>query len=120
MTRRAKDLIGKPVVSAANGERLGTVTDLLLDDAGTSLVGLVLSHGFMKGEQVLPAESLQTLGTDAVVSRSNEVVGAKEWHERQRVSARTAADAAATRSDFVDETGQSADRVRPVHRDEAI
>ena len=91
MTRRATHLIGKPVVSAATGERLGTVSDLLLDDAGTSLVGLVLSHGWLKGEHVLPAESLQTLGTDAVVSRGNETIAAKEWQERQRAAARETA-----------------------------
>lgn len=91
MTRRATHLIGKPVVSAATGERLGTVSDLLLDDAGTSLVGLVLSHGWLKGEHVLPAESLQTLGTDAIVSRGNETVAAKDWQERQRAAVREAA-----------------------------
>lgn len=95
MTRRATHLIGKPVVSAATGERLGTVSDLLLDDAGTSLVGLVLSHGWLKGEHVLPAESLQTLGTDAVVSRSNETVAAKEWQQRQRVASERAVQPAA-------------------------
>ncbi|HXE80902.1 MAG TPA: PRC-barrel domain-containing protein [Vicinamibacterales bacterium] len=88
MTRRATHLIGKPVVSAPTGERLGTVSDLLLDDAGTSLVGLVLNAGWMKGEHVLPAESVQTLGADAVVSRTSEVFGAKDWHERSRTSER--------------------------------
>jgi uncharacterized protein YrrD len=111
MTRRAKDIIGKTVVSAANGERLGTVSDLLLDDAGTSLVGLVLSHGWMKGEHVLPAESVQTLGTDAVVSRSNELLAAKEWQERQRATTRSAVEE-------VDAVGPEA--VRPRHRDEPM
>ena len=83
MAKRATNLIGKPVVSAASGERLGTVADLLLDDAGTSLVGVVLRHGWLKREDVLPASSLQTLGPDAIVSRSSELIGPKEWQERQ-------------------------------------
>jgi uncharacterized protein YrrD len=82
MSRRATNLIGKPVVSAATGERLGTVADLLLDDAGTSVIGIVLRHGWLKNEDVLPASSLQTFGRDAVVSRTSELIGADEWRER--------------------------------------
>jgi uncharacterized protein YrrD len=81
MAKRVTSLIGKPVVSAS-GERLGTVADLLLDDAGASVLGVVLRHGWLKSEDVLPASSLQSLGPDAVVSRTNQVIGAKEWRER--------------------------------------
>jgi uncharacterized protein YrrD len=83
MSRRASNLIGKPVVSAATGERLGTVADLLLDDAGTALVGVVLRHGWLRAEEVLPASSLQTLGPDAIVSRSSELIKAKDWREQR-------------------------------------
>ena len=84
MTKRASELIGKPVVSATTGEKLGTVSDLLLDDAGRGLVGLVLRHGLLKSEDVLVADAVQTLGPDAIVSRSGELIGAKEWHQQQR------------------------------------
>jgi sporulation protein YlmC with PRC-barrel domain len=84
MAKRATSLIGKPVVSAATGQRLGTVADLLLDDAGVTVVGVVLRHGWLKSEDVLPASSLQSLGPDAVVSRTSELIGAKEWRERQQ------------------------------------
>ena len=84
MTRRATDLIGKPVVSADTGQKLGTVSDLLLDDGGNRLVGLVLRHGLMKSENVLPAEAVQTLGADAIVSRSGQLIAAKEWRNRER------------------------------------
>jgi uncharacterized protein YrrD len=83
MSRRASDLIGKPVVSAVSGEQLGSVADLLLDDSGTSLLAVVVRHGWLKREDVLPASSLQTLGPDAVVARSTELVGAQEWRTRQ-------------------------------------
>jgi len=91
MTRRATELIGKPVVSADTGQKLGTVSDLLLDEAGNRLVGLVLRHGLMKSENVLPAESVQTLGADAIVSRSGKLIAAKEWRDRQREYERGAA-----------------------------
>ena len=84
MAKRATELIGKAVVSANTGERLGTVSDLLLDDAGTGLVGFVLRHGLMKSEDVLPADAVQTLGTDVIVSRTGDLIGAQEWNDRQR------------------------------------
>ena len=84
MTRRVTELIGKPVVSADTGEKLGTVSDLLLDDSGNGLVGLVLRHGLMKSENVLPADFVQTLGADAIVSRTGQLIGIREWRERER------------------------------------
>lgn len=89
---RATRIIGKPVVSAVTGARLGTVADLLLDDTGTSVVGFVLRDGWLKGEKVLLASALQTLGRDAVVSRSSELISAKEWHEQQATPDRAAAE----------------------------
>lgn len=84
MAQRATDLIGKPVVSADGGEKLGTVADLLLDDQANHLVGLVVKRGMLHGEDVLPAAAVQTLGRDAIVSRSNELIPAKEWRLRER------------------------------------
>ena len=83
MTKRATDVIGKPVVTANGGERLGTVADLLLDDSTASLVGLVIRNGLLKRESVLPVASVQTLGSDAVVSWSNELMSAREWRQQR-------------------------------------
>jgi uncharacterized protein YrrD len=81
MTKRVSELIGKPVLSADGGERLGTVSDLLLQDDTHQLVGIVVTHGVLRKEQVLPASAVQSFGPDAVVSRSAELVGAKEWRD---------------------------------------
>ena len=78
---RATDVIGKPVVSADTGRKLGTVGDLLLDDSGRALVGLVVRHGVLRGEDVLSVDQVQSLGADAVVSRSDRLITAKEWRE---------------------------------------
>ena len=83
--KRATDVIGKPVVSAESGRKLGTVGDLLLDEHGRELVGLVVRHGMLHSDDVLPAESVQSFGTDAVVSRTDALVAAKEWRGRHRV-----------------------------------
>jgi uncharacterized protein YrrD len=82
MTTRATDVIGKPIVSAHTGKKLGTVGDLLLDDTGRSLIGLVVRHGVLHSEEVLMSDHVQSFGADAVVSRSDELISAKEWHQR--------------------------------------
>ncbi len=82
MVRRTSDLIGKPVVAGDSGKKLGTIADLLVDDNEGRLVGLVLQHGWLKNEEVLPATAVQTLGADAVVSRSSELMDARQWRER--------------------------------------
>jgi uncharacterized protein YrrD len=82
MVKRSSDLIGKPVVASDSGRRLGFVADLLVDDADTRIIGLVLRHGWLNTEEVLPAASVQTLGADTIVSRSSELIGAKQWREQ--------------------------------------
>jgi uncharacterized protein YrrD len=85
MTKRATDVIGRPVVSADSGRKLGTVGDLLLDDAGTEVVGLVVRHGRLRGEDVLPAASVHSLGPDAVVSSTDELIDGREWRDRESI-----------------------------------
>jgi uncharacterized protein YrrD len=84
VTQRASELIGKTVVSADTGERLGSVGDLLLDDTNHQLVGLVIKHGMIRAAQVLPAASVQTFGRDTVVAKSgSDLVDRKTWRARQ-------------------------------------
>jgi uncharacterized protein YrrD len=83
MAQRVTELIGKVVVSANSGEKLGTVSDVLLDDADHHLVGLVIRRGLMKSEHVLPSAAVQTFGRDTVVSRTAaDLISAKEWRSR--------------------------------------
>src|SRR4051812_23418685 len=84
MAQRVSELIGKVVVSANNGEKLGTVTDVLLDEIDHHLVGLVVRRGgLMKSEHVLPSAAVQTFGRDTVVSRTgDDLVGARDWRGR--------------------------------------
>ena len=83
MSKRATDVIGRPVVSANSGRKLGDVGDLLLDDAGVEVVGLVVRHGRLRGEDVLPAAAVHSLGPDVVVSRSDELIDGREWRDRE-------------------------------------
>ena len=81
--QRISELVGKPIVSAATGERVGRVTDLLLDRGSCRTVGLVLAGGLMSSEHVLPYSDVQVVGKDAIVARSGDgVMGPKEWKAR--------------------------------------
>ena len=83
MAQRVSELLGKVVVSADNGERLGTVSDVLIDETDHHLVGLVVRRGMLKSEHVLPSTAVQTFGRDAVVSRTaHDLVSAKDWKTR--------------------------------------
>ena len=82
MVKRTSDLIGRPVVASDTGKKLGTIADFLVDDDEKRVVGLVVRHGWMNDEEVLPAASVPALGSDTVVSRSSELVGAKQWRDR--------------------------------------
>jgi sporulation protein YlmC with PRC-barrel domain len=78
--QRATELVGKAIVSADNGERLGTVADILLDEKENRIVGLIVRSGWLAKERVLPFSAVQTLGRDAVVARSaGDLIGQKEW-----------------------------------------
>jgi uncharacterized protein YrrD len=77
---RVSELVGKPIVSAANGERVGRVSDVLLDRGSCRTVGLVLAGGLMSSEHVLPYGDVQVVGKDAIVARTGEgLMGPKEW-----------------------------------------
>jgi uncharacterized protein YrrD len=66
---RVSDVIGRAVVSSEGGERIGQVSDVLLDPASHCAVGLVLAGGMFRSEHVLPYGHVQTLGRDAVIAR---------------------------------------------------
>jgi uncharacterized protein YrrD len=77
---RVSELVGKPIVSAASGERVGRVSDILLDRGSCRTVGLVLAGGLMSSEHVLPYGDIQVVGKDAIVARTGDgLMGPKEW-----------------------------------------
>jgi uncharacterized protein YrrD len=89
MARRTREIVGKPIVSAATGQKLGAVADLLLDESCHSVVGLVVRDGWMAAERVLPYDDVQTIGPDAVIARSaGELIDRRRWRERAVPAAR--------------------------------
>lgn len=89
---RVSDMIGKPVVSTRSGDKLGTISDALLDASRVELVGLIVRHGLIPKEHVLPLGDVQTVGRDAVLAATEEhLLSSREWRERDEDAIRSSA-----------------------------
>jgi uncharacterized protein YrrD len=79
---RLSELVGKPVVSADTGQKLGNVSDVLVDDTQLQLTGLVLGGGMLGKDHVAPFHDIQTLGADVVIVRTaSSVMDGRQWRE---------------------------------------
>ena len=80
--RSVRDIVGKPLIAIDSGDKVGTISDALIEDGSVRLVGLVASGGTLGKEHVVPFEEIQTIGGDTVLIRSaTGVIGAREWRE---------------------------------------
>jgi uncharacterized protein YrrD len=52
----------KPVVSTGSGDKLGTISDALLDVSATTAIGLVVRRGLIPKEHALPLADVQRVG----------------------------------------------------------
>lgn len=90
MMGRVSEYVGKPIVSADTGERIGTVADVLVDAHVGRIVGVIVSGGLLTSEQVLPYADVQVMGGDAVIAKSRRhIMGAREWREGGSDAARS-------------------------------
>lgn len=81
---RLNEMIGKAVMSTANGQKLGTVSDALLEPDGTSMLGLVVGSGMLGKDRVLPLSDIQTVGADAILVRTDQhMLSAREWRQSE-------------------------------------
>jgi len=66
--RKGKRLIGRPILSLAEGVRLGEVKDVILGATSESVAGLLVDEGGLFGSaHVVPTEEIESFGRDAVV-----------------------------------------------------
>lgn len=87
---RLSEMIGKTVVSVESGEKLGTISDALLEPGEVRLMGLVLGHGMLGKEHVLPLDDVQTVGRDTVLARTHEhLIDPRDWKAREIDTTRT-------------------------------
>ena len=87
---RVSEIIGKTVVSAETGDRLGSIADALVDQG--RVVALVLGGGLLGKEHVLPFRDIQTLGGDTVLARTGSgMMDPREWRKAGTETARSSA-----------------------------
>lgn len=66
--RKGKTIIGKDVLSLADGVRIHSVKDLIIGEENDSIVALLVDEGgLFSGSTVVPIESVRSFGKDAVV-----------------------------------------------------
>ena len=71
-------ITGTAVVSDA-GERIGTVGDLFINDAG-DVMGYEIKQGFvsLSGRKFLPADNIQAVGKDAIIASASDLQSVKQ------------------------------------------
>src|SRR4051812_22155593 len=73
--RKGKRLIDRPILSLADGVRVGAVKDIILAPANDQVVGLLTDEGGMfSSPHVVPLDEVESFGRDAVVVRSTDSV----------------------------------------------
>jgi uncharacterized protein YrrD len=76
------DIIGKPVLSVETGDRLGTVSDVLLEESTVKVVAVAIGGGLLAKEHVLPFRDVKTFGGDTVLARTEAgIVEPAQWRE---------------------------------------
>ncbi len=83
--RKGSDLIGKTVITFDTGKRLSRVQDLIFDQEQNQLLALLIDEGgLFRSATVLPLESVQAIGTDAIVVPSRSAIDSAEHFPRIR------------------------------------
>src|SRR5829696_41904 len=73
--RKGKSIVGKDVLSLADGTKVETVSDVVIDPDGYRMVALVVDEGgFLSTSKVVPTEQVHSYGRDAVVVESQASV----------------------------------------------
>jgi uncharacterized protein YrrD len=88
--RKGKRLIDRPILSLADGVRVGSVKDVILGAGNDLVVGLLVQEGgLLSSSQVVPLDEIESFGPDAVVVSSHEsVVAADQVPEIKEILSR--------------------------------
>ena len=80
LRKQSFQITGASVINAA-GEKIGTVNNIFFDDGGRVL-GYEIKQGMLSGltgNHFLPAENIQTIGKDAVITNGSELTTVREF-----------------------------------------
>ncbi len=81
LSKHANRITGTSVISD-KGEQLGSIGDIFIDERG-EIVGYEVKQGMLHGNKYLPAEHVQAVGKDAVISTINELPDMKSREDEQ-------------------------------------
>jgi len=83
--RKGKTLVGKDILSLAEGVKIDTVSDVVIDPDGLRMVALIVDEGgFLSSSKVVPTEQIQSFGKDAVVVSDRQSVVSVSDHAALR------------------------------------
>jgi uncharacterized protein YrrD len=88
--RKGSDIIGKPIVAYDSGDRFSRVKDLIFDQDSNQLLALLISEeGWFSDTLIIPFQSIQAIGSDAVIVPSEDaVIRAKQLPEAKQILGR--------------------------------
>ena len=64
---KASDVIGRQITARGGGQVIGKVRDLVIDQVGREVIGIVLSDAMFSGSRVASWKAVQAFGPDSVV-----------------------------------------------------
>lgn len=87
---RISEALGKTIIAADSGEKVGQVDDVLIDAARHQVMGLLITEGLMSRQRIVPFGEVQTVGQDAVIVRTaSTLADAREWLAQGRPANRS-------------------------------
>jgi uncharacterized protein YrrD len=86
---KGKNFIGKEVLSRAEGEKIGSIKDLIIAKDHSRITALLVDEGGLFGigtPRVIPVESVVSFGSDVVVVTDREAVVPADRHPESKES----------------------------------
>lgn len=87
--RRARTIIGLPVISLAEGIRVGEVKDVVFDPEGRKIAALVITEASWRHDaEIIPMDKVRSFGRDAVtIYAMDGLIRARTDHDLNRLFA---------------------------------
>lgn len=83
--RRARDIIGLPILNLKSGDSIGWVQDVVFDLKDQKVNGMILENGHLfRSTKGLPRSAIDAVGKDALIVKDNivqDIIGIK-WSEK--------------------------------------
>lgn len=83
--RRSREIIGLPVLDLNDGDSIGWVQDLVLDNDNDEVVGILLEGGhFFQAMKGISRQAIEAVGKDAVTVREKKIEELKgtRWSDK--------------------------------------